>query len=147
MSAATARPPGQPTMKKTNVTMFFDGACPVCRREVAHYQRIDTLARVNWIDITRRPEALSELDPEVSYTAAMTRLHVIDHRGELHTGVAAFACLWRELPYYRWLAPIVTLPLLEPLLDRGYDALTRWRLRGRCLQSGENTTGQCRPRR
>jgi predicted DCC family thiol-disulfide oxidoreductase YuxK len=131
-------------MKNTRVTMYFDGACPVCRREVAHYRRIDRQSHIDWIDITRRPEALSELDPEVSYTAAMTRLHVVDRLGTLHTGVAAFACLWRELPYYRWLAPIVSLTLLEPLLDKGYDALTRWRLRGRCLQAGENTAGKCR---
>ncbi|MFT6308343.1 MAG: putative DCC family thiol-disulfide oxidoreductase YuxK, partial [Halioglobus sp.] len=31
--------------------MFYDGACPLCSREVAHYRRIDTNNNVSWLDI------------------------------------------------------------------------------------------------
>lgn len=122
------------------VLMFYDGACPLCSREVAHYRRLDKRRRIQWLDISRQPELLSLLEPPVSYAAAMSRLHVRDTEGLLHTGVAAFACLWRELPYYRWLSRVVSIPLLTPLLDAGYDRVTRWRLRGRCLPGD----GHCR---
>ena len=38
--------------------VFFDGGCPLCRREIAHYRRIDTAQRLCWVDAASEPEAL-----------------------------------------------------------------------------------------
>ena len=40
--------------------MFYDGECPLCRREVAHYRRLDRERRIDWSDITREPERLEK---------------------------------------------------------------------------------------
>ncbi len=111
--------------------VFYDGGCSVCRREIEHYRRRDRHDVVNWVDITRCREQFAAYD--IEFTAAMTRLHVIDTSGRVCTGVAAFLCIWDELPGYRRLATLVRVLRLQGMLERAYVPLTRWRLRNRCL--------------
>jgi predicted DCC family thiol-disulfide oxidoreductase YuxK len=99
-------------------TVFYNGGCPVCRREIEHYRDVARAAgaEVAFADVGRDPGALaaSGLDGE----APRRRLHVRDADGRLLVGVPAFAAIWRRLPRYRWLARLVELP--------GMGALTRW---------------------
>ena len=115
--------------------VFYDGGCRICRREIAHYRRRDRLNYVNWVDITRCREQLAAYD--IEFTAALNRLHVIDTSGRVRTGVAAFLCIWDELPGYRRLATLVRILRLQGILERAYAPLTHWRLRNRCQ------TGAC----
>ena len=124
-----------PSMEKpaeeARSTVFFDGGCPMCRREIAHYQRLDEAGRIRWLDIHREPDAVAEVG--VSWETAMQRLHVRSGSGVLYTGVPAFVAIWRELPRYRWLARLVSAtPGLILLLDFAYGRFARWRWRRRC---------------
>lgn len=110
--------------------MFYDGECPLCRREVSHYRRLDRARRIEWTDITREPARLETHG--ISLQAAMQRLHVRDSDGVLHTGAYAFHVLWQQLPYYRWLAWLVEKGRLLPLLDWAYMRFAEWRLGRRC---------------
>ncbi len=112
--------------------MFYDGGCPLCRREVAHYRRLDPTGRVDWVDISRDPETLAALG--ITLEQAMARLHVQDRRGRLLTGVAAFAAVWDELPGYRHLARLVRALGLVPVLDRAYAGFARRRYAQRCAE-------------
>ena len=118
-------------------TVFFDGGCPLCRREIQHYRRLDLGERVRWVDITAAGEVLARhgIDP----AAAMQRLHALNERGEVVTGVAAFLVVWRQLPGYRHLARLLERLGLTPVLDRAYARFAVWRLRRRCAG------GVCRP--
>jgi len=114
------------------VTVFFDGGCPMCRREIAHYRRLQGAERMDWRDIHADPEALSEAG--ISWQQAMERLHVQDGTGTLRTGAHAFVTLWHELPGYRWLARVVSaIPGVVWVMDRVYTVFARWRWRRRCL--------------
>lgn len=117
--------------------VFYDGACRLCRREIDHYRRRDRRRVFEWVDISRCQERLSE--HAIEYSAAITRLHVIDAKGVTRTGVAAFLCIWEVLPGYRWLAGLIRGLRLEDTLERVYAPLTRWRLRRRCK------AGSCYP--
>jgi len=117
-------------------TMLFDGGCPLCRREVDHYRRLDSAAAVDWVDITAEPRRLAPF--AITPVAAMRHLHVIDRQGRLQVGAWAFAAIWDELPYYRWLGRVVRLPGALPLLDRVYRRFADWRFRRRCAD------GSCR---
>jgi predicted DCC family thiol-disulfide oxidoreductase YuxK len=119
------------------VVMYFDGGCPLCRREVAHYQRIDRQQRVKWVDIDADATALQDIG--VSHEAAMKRLHVTDHQGRLVTGAYAFKVLWQELPAYRWLAKLVSPAWLLTTLDKLYSVFAnrRYKKRQRCKVSCE----------
>jgi predicted DCC family thiol-disulfide oxidoreductase YuxK len=110
--------------------MFFDGGCPLCRREVAHYRRLDRAGRVDWVDISREPDALAAWG--VTLEEAMARLHVRERSGRLVTGVPAFVAVWDDLPYYRHLARVVRALGLVPLLDRVYGRFARRRYARRC---------------
>jgi len=113
--------------------MFFDGGCPLCRREVEHYRRLDRAGAVEWIDIAADPARLAPLG--VAPAAAFRHLHVVDKRGELQVGAWAFAAIWDVLPYYRWLGRAVRVPGMLPVLDRMYRRFADWRLRRRCRDS------------
>lgn len=105
--------------------VFYNGACPVCRREIDHYRR--RAARVgvaiDWRDVSREPQALASagLDGE----ALRRRMHARESDGRLLSGVDAFQVVWRRLPGYRWLARLVSRPALRPAAARLYDLVAR----------------------
>jgi 3-demethoxyubiquinol 3-hydroxylase len=73
------------------ITVFFDGGCPLCRREVGIYQRASAGLAVYWQDVNRDDVDLpSGLDRQ----AALARFHVLRHRPkpEILSGAKAF--LW-----------------------------------------------------
>lgn len=113
----------------TRPVVFFDGGCPLCRREIAHYQRLDQQDKVRWVDIHAQPDSLHPYG--VSWETAMQRIHLLDTDGRMVTGAAAFAALWRRLPYYRLLAAITSLPGMLTLLDKAYSAFAGWRWKRR----------------
>lgn len=114
----------------TRPTLYFDGGCPLCRREIAHYQRLDRSNRVRWIDLHQAADELRGLGLDTE--TAMRRIHLQAPDGRLISGVPAFVALWDELPLYRFLARAVrALRLLGPL-EWGYGHFADWRFRRRC---------------
>jgi predicted DCC family thiol-disulfide oxidoreductase YuxK len=111
-------------------TIFYDGACPLCRREIAHYRRRRGAVRLSWIDIARADAPLAPYG--LSRERAMARFHVRDAAGRWQTGAFGFAELWSHLPAYRWLACTLRSLRLLPLLDRVYVRFARRRLRRAC---------------
>jgi predicted DCC family thiol-disulfide oxidoreductase YuxK len=104
------------TTTTPRVTVLYDGACPLCRREIGLYQRADGAEGIAWQDVSP-PDA----DPGcISREEAMRRFHVIDETGQLRSGADAFIALWLSLPRWRWLGRIASLPPLPWLLERAY---------------------------
>lgn len=114
--------------------VFFDGACPLCRREIAHYRRVDKAQRLRWVDAASEPETLRR--HELSLQAAMAELHVLDGAGHWQRGIDAFLVIWQQLPAYRWLAKIVTTLGLRRPLAFAYHHFAAWRNRRRCGDRG-----------
>ena len=114
--------------------VFFDGGCPLCRREIAHYRRIDTGQRLCWVDAVSEPEALKTHG--LSLQAAMAELHVLDGNGCWQRGIDAFLVIWQQLPAYRWLAKMVTTLGLRRPLAFAYRHFATWRNRRRCGDHG-----------
>lgn len=119
--------------------VLFDGACPMCSREIAHYRRVRGADRVQWLDVANEPDALP-IDG-VDRDTAMARFHVRDADGRWHTGAYGFAELWSHLRGYRVLGnTLKALHLLGPL-DAAYTHFARWRLRRQC-DAGTCTVGE-----
>ena len=110
--------------------VLYDGACPVCSREIAHYRRRKGSERINWVDIRTDAKSLEQL--QISPQDALAVFHVRDHDGHWHTGTSAFIYLWSQIRPYQFLATIVTRLRLTPLLDWGYDKFLKWRAWHEC---------------
>lgn len=104
------------------ITVWYDGVCPVCRREVALYRHLAAPGAVVWVDLVD-PAALSR--EAFGLDAALELLHVRDSDGRLRIGLDAHLCLWRRLPGW-WLLAVV-LGHCRPLrgvADRVYRFFT-----------------------
>ncbi|MGI9506912.1 MAG: thiol-disulfide oxidoreductase DCC family protein [Geminicoccaceae bacterium] len=104
-------------------TVLYNGSCPVCRREIEHYQRLDDRdgQGLGFTDISEPAPVLKER--ALTRDEVKRRLHVIDVDGRLLVGVPAFAAVWDHLPRYRWLSAIVRLPFLRSLVPWLYEII------------------------
>lgn len=112
------------------LVVLYDGACPLCRREIAHYQRLEALAPVRFEDVS---DPVGVLPTGLCRSDALARFHVRDEDGTLLSGARAFVALWGRLPGWRWLARLARLPGVTGLLEVAYRAflpvrplLQRW---------------------
>ena len=112
--------------------VFYDGGCPLCRKEIDYYRRLDARGRVDWRDIHAEPDVLE--GSGVAWEDAMARLHVLDRDGRLRSGADAFTVIWDELPGWRWLARTVRSLRLVGLLEWGYRLWLRHRPPRVCLR-------------
>lgn len=110
-------------MEKTtqcNATLYYDGACPVCSREIAMYQRQPGAEAIDWVDVTRcEPDRLGQ---GLTRDAALQRLHLRLPDGRLVSGAAAFTGLWSALPRWSWLGRLLGTRATLWLLEGGYRA-------------------------
>jgi predicted DCC family thiol-disulfide oxidoreductase YuxK len=90
------------------LTILFDGGCPLCRAEIATYQRAAGGDGLNWVDA--HGCGVVELGAGLDRPAALARLHVRRSDGTLVQGAAAFAEVWSALPNWRLLARVARLP-------------------------------------
>ena len=107
------------------LTVYYDGKCGLCRREIEYYKRVAPADQFVWLDIASDPAVLADLD--ISQADALRRLHARDSFGNIYVGVAAFIAIWRGLNYWRYLAMIIDLPLLQPVAAFAYDRFADYR--------------------
>lgn len=106
-------------------TVYFDGACPVCSREVALYRRRPGAEAMEWVDVSAcGPDALG---PGLTRDAALARMHARTADGRLVSGAAAFAAIWRGLPGFVALGRALSLPVVAPAAELGYRLFLRVR--------------------
>jgi predicted DCC family thiol-disulfide oxidoreductase YuxK len=108
------------------ITVYFDGHCAVCSREVALYRRLDRRTRICWLDLAGPTDVLH--DAGFSLAAALDLLHVRDADGSLRIGLDAHLLMWERLPGLHWLARAVRRHAgLRRRLETVYLAFTRRR--------------------
>jgi len=117
------------------LTLYFDGGCPACTREIGFYQRRRGAERIRWVDLAHCED--SDLGSDLSREAATARLHARLPDGHLVSGARAFAAIWQTLPAFRLAGRIATLPGIVHSLEWGYRGF----LKVRPLWRGE--TGVC----
>jgi predicted DCC family thiol-disulfide oxidoreductase YuxK len=97
--------------------VFYDGACPVCRREIAVLKRAVGSAPIQWRDVA---EGTAEAAPDLSREDALARFHVRRADGQLISGAVAFFAVWRHVPWLRPLAVVLEWPPLAWCAERAY---------------------------
>lgn len=104
-----------------HLVVWFDGACPLCRREMAWVQRLDWRDRIELIDVTDE-----QVDCPVDRARLLERFHA-RQRGQLYSGAAAFAAMWRAIPLLRPFGELARLPPVLALLELSYRGFLRLR--------------------
>lgn len=114
------------------IEVYYNGACPVCSREIGQYRRSAERHGVEarWVDVAADPDALGA--DGIDRHGSLRRLHVRTADG-LAAGVPAFVALWRRLPGWSGFACTADNPVLRPVAGFVYDrilapALFRWHL-------------------
>ena len=109
------------------MTVWHDGGCPLCAREIALMRRLDRRERIAFVDA-----AGSEACP-IDRAALLARFHAREEGGPLLSGAAAFAAMWRAIPLLRPLGLLArhrpVLAVLETLYVRFLHVrprLQRW---------------------
>lgn len=97
-------------------TVYYDGACPLCTKEIQTYRKVQGAENLAWVDAAHCDgQALGD---DLNSERALERMHVRDESGRLISGAAAFAAIWARLPRTRWLGRILgsrpALVFLEP---------------------------------
>lgn len=108
------------------LTLYFDGGCPVCTREIGFYQCQRGADRIRWVNLAQCAD--SELGVDLSRAAAYARLHARRPDGQLLSGARAFAALWQTLPAFRLAGRIASLPGIVQGLEWGYRGFLAIRL-------------------
>ena len=102
-----------------SLTVFFDGSCPICSKEINFYKMRAGADKLSWVDVS--DEEIPIPIQTRSREELMARFHVLSSSGELVSGGAAFAELWASLPAFKIFGKIFKLPILRYLIDVGYD--------------------------
>lgn len=89
-------------------SVYYDGGCPVCSREIAYYRARDGAQDLEWVDVSG--EQPTRLGPGLTPAQALARMHVRRADGTLVSGAAAFAEIWRAMPGFRWLGHLLAVP-------------------------------------
>lgn len=109
------------------ITVFYDGKCGLCAKEIAYYQKIAPAGRFNWQDITQDDDMLRAQD--ISLADGLKKLHVRDPAGQLHIGVDGFILMWRHIKIWSILAFLVRLPIIYHLAKIAYHYFAEWRFK------------------
>ena len=99
------------------LTIYYDGACPLCSSEIRYYQAQDGQDALTFVDVAACKE---QPRPDLTREAALSRLHVVQRDGTIVSGARAFVSIWQTLPGLRWLARLAALPGMIHLLELGY---------------------------
>lgn len=109
-------------MSAPALTVWFDGACPLCAREIALMRRLDRKGAIDFIDIAA-PDAACPIDR----AALLARFHAQEADGPIVSGAAAFAAMWRAIPLLQPLGLIAKFPPALWLMERAYRLFLRAR--------------------
>jgi len=78
------------------LTVWYDGACPLCIREIALMRRLDRAGAIDFVDVAPE-DAVCPIDR----TLLLARFHARETGGPVLDGAAAFAAMWRAIPMLR----------------------------------------------
>lgn len=126
------------------LTIFYDGACPLCKREMRWYQSNNPHGRLTFVDISQVDfvaEAYGRSNQDF-----MARMHVRDADGVYTTGVDAFILIWQAYPEkskFQRVRKIIGVPGIKHLARLFYALFARYR---HLLVREKNcAAGVCRP--
>ena len=127
-----------------DIEVFFDGSCPLCKREMQMLRRLDKKRRILFTDIAAtsfRPDGIG-----VDWESLMGRIHGRLPEGTMLEGVDVFRHLYTVLGF-RKLVRLSRMPGISHLIEVAYHlfAAHRMRFTGRCPNSNNHVRNSTAP--
>ncbi len=97
----------------TKLTIFYDGTCPLCAKEMRALEKKDTHKQIRTVDIYS--DTFSGY-PQIDPTKANTILHALDHNDKLLLGLDVTYRAW-QLVGRGWLYAPLRWPLIRLVAD------------------------------
>lgn len=101
--------------------VWFDGDCPLCRREIALLRRLDRRGAIVFIDV-----ATGRGSCPIDRAELLSRFHARED-GRLVSGAEAFAAMWRAIPLLAPLGRLAGNRQVLAVLERLYLVFLRVR--------------------
>lgn len=107
----------------SKVEVWFDGDCPLCRREIALMRRLDRRGAIAFVDV-----ASGEGACPIDRAELLARFHARED-GRMVSGAEAFAAMWRAIPVLRPLGLMARNRAVLAAMERLYLAFLKVRPR------------------
>ena len=118
------QPPSPRSPEASRVKVWFDGACPLCIREISLMRRLDRDNAINFVDVSEDADPSCPIDRK----ELLARFHA-EEDGKVLSGAAAFAAMWRAIPALRTLGILAKNRFVLAVLERLYILFLRVRPR------------------
>ena len=99
--------------------VYFNNSCKICKAEIDIYKK-EKIDQINWIDIT--DNNIAKLETKKDYKQLLRRLHV-EKDGQIFSGAKAFLLVWKNIPKYKFLYKIFSLPIIFQIFSVGYEII------------------------
>lgn len=106
--------------------LFYDGACPICSREMSYLKKRDKNNLISFVDISS-----PEFDPKKynkSNDDFMKQIHARLPSGEIITGMEVFRQAYNRVGY-GWLLFPTKLPVIKQIADLCYAIFAKNRMK------------------
>ena len=125
--AAANDPRSHPSPPVWKIELLYDGACPLCLREVNFLQKRDAgRGLVSFVDIADDRYAPEE-HGGVDFETAMGRIHAVLPDGAVIKNVEVFRRTYDVLGI-GWMYAATKWPIIGPIVDQIYEVWADWRL-------------------
>ena len=114
-------------MNTARLTIFFDGDCPLCKREVDFLQSRNQKRYLKFIDINSSDFALY-VNQKITYKEAMQRIHALKSDGTLIKDIEVFQEAY-NLIGLGWIYAPTKLPIIDKLIESIYGLWAKYRLK------------------
>lgn len=125
-------PPKSSQSQSQKLTVWYDGGCPLCIREISLFARWDKAKHIKFVDLTHLTPTFSSSDNTDAGVSTMVcpldknlmleRFHATIHDTDVTlSGAAAFAAMWSCIPKLRPIGTFVSNnPRVLNMLERLY---------------------------
>lgn len=111
---------------ETLYKLFYDGDCPICKREISYLKNKNHDEQMKFIDICSLEFEKEKED--LSYEKAMQAMHGRDEAGNLLVGLDAFSKAYAKSNLIL-LSSLLNLSFLRPILNPIYFLFAKYRMR------------------
>ena len=114
-------------MNTAKLTIFFDGGCPLCKREVDFLQSRNQKGYLSFIDINNSDFYLDN-KYGITYKQAMDRIHALKSDGSVIKDIKVFQEAY-DLIDLGWIYAPTKIPIFDKFIEFIYRIWAKYRLK------------------